>query len=796
MSDDNNFTLGDILWEYADYTPPEPTPRPSAPKPAAAQPLIPSPQPAAQPKPAQAPAQPKPAQAPTQPAAQPKPTQAPAQPAAQPKPAQAPAQPAAQPKPTQAPAQPAAQPKSAETPAQPEPQPEAPEPPAQTGVPKADGPELIGFTSDPGPSQPETPPQAAETPGETPEAAQEESPAHEEAQPQEAPVQEAPAQEGQQEAEPAPPPQPGPERPKAPPTGGKTAPGPQPQPEPFQLRRERKARKQPEAPPDAPAAQLALEYGQGLKGLKSRCIGSIVVTGLLLLLSFLESGLSLAGLLRGFIPDAVFLPIGLALFVVVVAVCLPVLKNGLVQLTNKAPNGDTLALLATVFTLADGLSLLIFGLRPMSLPFFAPCALVLTFHLAGQYLTQSARYLTCRTAASVAQPYVVTQDQNVLSGQPSFRKWLGQPKGFGSQVRTLSEGEFRFQRLTPVLLTACVVLPLITTVAHRQPWLAFWSFSALFTAAATLSASLVFSLPLRMLSKRLAKLGVALAGWPGAAHAKGCRTALLGDYDVYPPGSVTLTDARPFGNWTIDKVVSYAASAVRSSGSGLTYLFDRTLRSQHGAYMNVEKLVLQDNGILAQIQGQQVLLGNSDFLSRQGVTLPQGVRAKDTVFCAIGPELAGMFSLRYDLHPAIPPALRSLFAHKFYPVLATRDFNLTPQRLRLRSRLPVDQIAFPDLQRRVSLSGPHQVHSDALVAVLCKEGLPPFAEAIIGAKRIRRAGRLTGWFAAVSACVGVVLTATLSSAGALSSMCAWNLSLYLLLWFVPVLLLSLWTTKF
>lgn len=763
MSDDNNFTLGDILWEYADYTPPEPTPRPSAPKPAAAQPLIPSPQPAAQPKPAPAPAQP---------AAQPKPAQAPAQPAAQPKPTQAPAQPAAQPKPAQAPAQPAAQP---------EPQPEAPETPAQTGLPEADGPELIAFTPDPGPSQPETPPQEADAAAEA--APEPEAPAD---QPQEeAPPQEAPAKE-----------EPQPERPKAPPTGGKTAPGPQPQPEPFQLRRERKARKHPEAPPDAPAAQLALEYGQGLKSLKSRCIGSIVVTGLLLLLSFLESGLSLAGLLRGFIPDVVFLPIGLALFVVVVAVCLPVLKNGLVQLTNKAPNGDTLALLATVFTLADGLSLLIFGLRPMSLPFFAPCALVLTFHLAGQYLTQSARYLTCRTAASVAQPYVVTQDQNVLSGQPSFRKWLGQPKGFGSQVRTLSEGEFRFQRLTPVLLTACVVLPLITTVAHRQPWLAFWSFSALFTAAATLSASLVFSLPLRMLSKRLAKLGVALAGWPGAAHAKGCRTALLGDYDVYPPGSVTLTDARPFGNWTIDKVVSYAASAVRSSGSGLTYLFDRTLRSQHGAYMNVEKLVLQDNGILAQIQGQQVLLGNSDFLSRQGVTLPQGVRAKDTVFCAIGPELAGMFSLRYDLHPAIPPALRSLFAHKFYPVLATRDFNLTPQRLRLRSRLPVDQIAFPDLQRRVSLSGPHQVHSDALVAVLCKEGLPPFAEAIIGAKRIRRAGRLTGWFAAVSACVGVVLTATLSSAGALSSMCAWNLSLYLLLWFVPVLLLSLWTTKF
>ena len=34
MADDNNFSIGDILWEYADYTPPEETaPPPSAPAP-------------------------------------------------------------------------------------------------------------------------------------------------------------------------------------------------------------------------------------------------------------------------------------------------------------------------------------------------------------------------------------------------------------------------------------------------------------------------------------------------------------------------------------------------------------------------------------------------------------------------------------------------------------------------------------------------------------------------------------------------------------------------------------------
>ena len=44
MADDNNFSIGDILWEYADYTPPEETaPPPSAPAPV--QPVVSSPAP-------------------------------------------------------------------------------------------------------------------------------------------------------------------------------------------------------------------------------------------------------------------------------------------------------------------------------------------------------------------------------------------------------------------------------------------------------------------------------------------------------------------------------------------------------------------------------------------------------------------------------------------------------------------------------------------------------------------------------------------------------------------------------
>lgn len=904
MADDKNpFSLEDILWEYADYTPPAATPaKPAAPLPpetpqqptvppvspgiTSPQPVAPAgspkpapkapggaaaPRPAQQPLPANAPlpanqppaappkapqAAPKPAPAapqapPPAPAGQPRPTPPANQPASQttppaPKPSPTPpAQPAGQPPqappasgasstpnqtppasgaspapnqtppapgagstPNQAPpasgagptpnqvppapgpaapaqgAQPGAQ---GQQPPQPESAPQgspegqpapAPDQPVETGVPLDDGPELIAFTPDPKAAQAE----AAGQEG----AAQAPQPGQ--------PTQGQPTPGGPAAPSGAPGPGPrpagGPQARPAGPGGAAAAPAQ----EAFQPFRERKGKAPEPPPPDAPPAQLATEYGPGLSALKTKCAVSGVLTGVLVVLSLLDSGL--LPFLTGLVPTEIALWAGLALFAVCGGLCFDVLQQGLLQLTNRAPNGDTLALFAAVFTLADGVTLVAAPFREVTLPFFAPCALVLTFHLLGQYCDRSAKFQACRTAAAVAQPYVVTQDANVLGGQPAFRKWLGLPRGFGSQIRTTSQTEAQFRRLTPVLLAACFALSLVTTVAHHQPWLVLWSLSALFCAAATLGATLSLALPLRLLGGKLAKLGVALAGWPGLLAAKGCKAALLLDQDVYPPGTIALTGSRVFGSLSMERTVSYTASVIRASGSGLRYLFDKLLRAEGSSYLPIDKIVMQDTGLIGQCQDQQILVGNSDFMSRQGIALPPGIKAKDAVFCAVDRELVGMFVLRYTLHPSILPSLQTMIAHRISPVMATRDFNLTPHRLRLWGRLSVDQITFPDLQRRVVLSGPRQIHGTTLVAVLCREGVAPFSQALVASQRIRRAAAFSQWFVHIGACVGVVITAALSSAGALTAMSPWNLSLFLLLWFVPVLMLSLWTTQY
>ena len=871
MSDDNKFSLGDILWEYADYTPPKagkakrPAAPPLAPKGATGQPGITSPQPqqpaqapAAQPAQGQRPAtQPKPQATPPQPpqaSQQPKPgpaqkptppqtpkpdpskqaapqQQKPA-PVQQPQPKGAsvgtadpsgpqpagqqpkPERPASQPTPSAEPLPanqgPVQQPKTEAAPptvnGQPVQGPPKPEPKAQQTAQSQPAPEgqPAPQAQPTAPSQPTEPSQAAAqtTPTEPAQPAAQEQPAA--AQPQTG----VPQDNGPDLIAFTPDPnakKPGPAQAAGQP--GQTAQqplkgfGPKAQAgqfskafEGFHPFKDRKARAQAAPPPDAPPAQLSLEYGVGLKPLKNKTIGAAVLAVVLLVLAFLDTGI--LSFLTDLVPEDILLYASLGGFVVCCALAWDVLKDGLVQLTNFTPGSSTLALFAAAFTLADGVTMVLTPLRESAVPFFAPCALVLLFQLIGQYCDRASKFQACRTASSVARPYVVTQDPDVLAGKTGFRKWLGLPKGFGSQIRTTSQADERFQKLTPVLMTACVCLALLTTVAHRQPKLVLWSLSALFTASATLGASLTLSFPLQILGSKLATLGVALAGWPGIAAAKGCRAALLTDNDLYPPGTVTLANSKPLSNLPMDRVVAYTASAIRASGSGLSYLFDKLLRSEGAKYLPIEKILLQDNGLIAQTQGQQILVGNSDFMSKQGIALPTGIKYKNTVFCAVDRELIGMFGVRYALHTTIVPSLQSLLGHRIAPVLVTRDFNINPKRMRFSDRLNKDSLTYPDLQRRVTLSGPNQAHGQTIVAVLCREGMAPFTLALIAAKRVRRAAGLSSFFVRLSACVGVILTATLSSAGALGAMSAWHMALFLLLWFVPVLLLSLWTEQY
>ena len=554
-------------------------------------------------------------------------------------------------------------------------------------------------------------------------------------------------------------------------------------------RRERRPRRQPPPAPDLPAGDLARRYGKGLKFLGVR--------GVLVLLLFLPA----LYLTLELFPHPAMLTPQLRIWILAGAqglamlLGLDVLARGLFRLFRLEFGMDTLLVFASVAVLADALTMPYLDAREGQMPYCAAIVLGVALLLKGTSRRRKADRLACRTAASASRPYLVTLDESKWNGRDTYAKWSGEPIGFGRQMQASDGAQRIFQRVCPLLFVGCLALSAVASVGQGAPERLLWCLAATLTASASLSGALCFSLPWLTLCRRLGQSGAAIAGWDGVT-ATGGSGILLTDTDLFPPGCVSLNGIKVFGDFPVDKVVSSTASLIKESGSGLDKIFHDLLRSQGCVYRRVSRFARYEGGLSAVVREQQVLVGSSAFMHLMEIPLPPGLNVKNAVFCAIDGELAGIFALHYTLHGTLEPSLHNLIRNHVTPVLATRDFNLIPAMLRQRFKLPVDRMEYPAVERRYELSDGDQSHSDILTAVLCREGVAPYSEAVVGACRLRRAVRTAAVLACLGACAGLLLAFYLTYMGAYASLSAANLLVFLVMWLVPTPLIAGMVNKY
>lgn len=541
--------------------------------------------------------------------------------------------------------------------------------------------------------------------------------------------------------------------------------------------------------PDTPPEELAAEYGKGLDGLRIR---RILLFALMVPLLYLHLAPSFSFPLPAVVMQntiRVWICAGFQLAALGLSYDLVI--SGLTRL-----GADTLTVLAAFFTLADACTMNFLHARNGNLPYTLVSMLALALGLWGKHMKLSTLRASCRTAQSVKRPYVVTLDEDKWDGRPTFSKWSGTIEGFGSQIQS-DDGAMRlFRGVSCVFIPACLLFSLISSLGKGRPELLIWCLSATMCSCASLAGALSFPLPGRLLSRRLARAGAALAGWEGIRRQSKGSGVLLTDTDLFPPGSISLNGVKVFQNHPLDKVIAITATMIHEMGSGLDRTFYELLHSQGVTYRKVDQIKFYEGGASAVIRGEQILVGNVSFMHMMDVPITQGRNVKNAVFCAINGELAGIFALNYSLHVSIRPALYSLIENRIPPILATRDFNLLPSMLHHRFKLPAGKTQFPSHDRRRELSAPDQKHDHPLVCVLCREGIAPLAEAIVGAKRLNTATRLNAVLAVVGSAIGLLLTFYLTAQTAFTSLSVFNMFVFLLMWLVPTLLISSWVARY
>lgn len=563
------------------------------------------------------------------------------------------------------------------------------------------------------------------------------------------------------------------------------------EPPPSARSRPRKKKPRP-APEDVPPALLAQRRAKGLSGARLRRRTAFVLS---LLCLWLSLALPLPDLVPSLGAYRLHLYACAAVLALTAALCYDVVWTGLRDFFSAKPGAESLCALSALFTLADALTMPMTGTREETLPCAAPACFVLVFALWGRWYKQRGEQLSCRTAAQAKRPYIVTLDEAKWSGRPAFCKWSGTLRGFGSQIQMPDGTQQVYRVAAPLLIVAGLMCALLSSAGRGAPEHFLWAASAGFTAASSLSALMAYGLPFHVLARRLSKTGAALAGWAGAER---CRdgSIVLTDTDLFPPGTVRHNGIKVFGNFPNEKVVAYTATLIRSTGGGLDKPFSDLMKAENALYRTAGDVSIQENGITGVIRGQEVLVGTASFMRLMNVALPQGLSVKNAVFCAIDGDLAGVFALRYELPGAVQPCLTALIHNRITPLLATRDPNLIPSLLGQKFKLPVDKLEFPSVERRLELSQEDGEHDAVVTAALCREGLEPYCDAAVGARRLCTAVWWGTILSVAGGCVGLLLTFYLTFVDAYHSLSPAALLVFLLGWLVPELVLADWVNRY
>lgn len=551
-------------------------------------------------------------------------------------------------------------------------------------------------------------------------------------------------------------------------------------------------------PPDTAPSALTARYRKGLAGKRVR-------VWLSLLFAVLTAAMSLEFPFFRWEEILAYLPLPLSLEAVrmallgvlllasgLLAVEIPV--RGILQLVKLRPRAESLLALSWLFALADTVTLIFVPLHP-AFPCAAPAAFGVAFALWGDLAHRRGDLLSAKTAVQARSPYTVTLDEGKWSGRPAYSKWSGSAVGFGSQLQMEDCTGRAYRIAAPLLLLGCLLAAVMASFGRDEPRRFIWAASCCFTATSTWTVLLAYGLPYRKLASRLARQGAALAGWPGISR---CRPAgiLTTDVDLFPPGSVKVAQVQVYGGVATEKAVAYTATLLRAFPCGLTRPFHDLLKAQGAFYREVSGLVHHEGGLSGVIRNQEVLVGNASFMHMTDVVLPQGVNIKNAIFCAINGHLAAMFPLQYSMSGAVNPSLSALMRENVSPILVTRDFNLIPSLLGQKFKLPVDRMEFPPVERRRELSEPEQEHHSTPVALLCREGLSVYSEAVAGAVRLRSTVRRSLTLTLIHAVVGLLLTFYLTYVGAFASLTPVNFLLFMVLWLIPELLLANWTNQY
>ncbi len=554
-------------------------------------------------------------------------------------------------------------------------------------------------------------------------------------------------------------------------------------------RRTEKARAEKEAkqqlPEMSPEKAARLYMDQALS-MRLRCLFASFLSIVLIWLSY---GLPAMGLLG----DSTLLRtmVCLILQLIVMLIGLDVFTNGLTSLFKNDSGPESLIAVSCLISIIDAAYILITKNTEDGLPFCAVSALSLTFALWGSYLECKGFAVSFRTAAIPKAPYVVLSEDGSEELGRVLVKVSRPVTGFVRKSEEADIFENSYSLFTPLFIMFAIVLSLFCFFGSKHNDNFIHTLAAGLTVCASFSAVFGFAFPYYVITKRLARSGVAIAGYAGCADLGRLSQVVIKDRDIFPERTLSIANITVSEGFYPDKVISYTSSMVAAAGMGISSVFTELMKKNGCSMQKVEDFACHEGGgVIARINGDQVYVGSSSFMQLMGIRVQKGQGSLSAVYTAINDTLAGVFEINYVPVSSVQKGLVTLLRGKVEPVFAIRDFNITPMLVKQKFRLPKESYDFPSFADRYVISSPETEDTGSVVAMFSRGGLNSVAGLVKRGKSLYNGLLLCAVLSILGAFLGMLFMLAMCWSGSFSSASVGNAITFMLLWLVPVLVIS------
>ena len=452
------------------------------------------------------------------------------------------------------------------------------------------------------------------------------------------------------------------------------------------------------------------------------------------------------------------------------------------------------ASMLVVLTLACAVDAVL-AIRAGRIPFCPAVTLQLSMALLGEYSMQLAKVRTLKAACSMNEPKAAVREEKAWHGEDCIFRSEGHPETFVRELEIPDAGSRIMRIYAPILTLVTLGLSVLSMLQAEDSFL--WAWTALMIASFPVGIFLSFSRPFAAQARRLSRAGAAIGGWFGARMLGGEAGIAIEDADLFPPQNVTLNGMKIYSDRSVSQIIGFANAVVQTAGSGLAPLFEEIMHNQNGRHYGVDTFRRYEGGGLgAEIRGDVILMGSLGFMKLMRVHMPEGARVKQAVYLSVNGELAAVFALSYAPATNVKASLQAIsHCAGLTPILATRDFMITPQFLKHRYKLSPDRIEFPTVEERARLSSQDAIQEPKQGALLSRPSFACFSMAVAGARAARSAAIAAIAVAFTASIMGLLVLFFLTFIGSTLAVSSWNLLLYTILWLLPELLITSMAAK-